>query len=113
MTHDNDNDHDTNHAGTEAIEAAIFRRLRAHLVETRPDVQNIDLMVLAGFCRNCLADWYREAAASEGVTMDKGAARDVVYGGSFAAWKAQHQRDATPQQLEALARAQSAHDATG
>lgn len=98
---------------TTAIEAAVFRRLQSHLLEVRPDVQNIDLMVLAGFCRNCLADWYREAAATEGVVLDKGAARDAVYGESFAAWKAEHQRDATPQQLEALARAQSAHDATG
>ncbi len=99
----------TDDAATTAIEAAVFRRLRAHLLDTRPDVQNIDLMVLAGFCRNCLADWYREAAAAEGVALDKAAARDVVYGGAFVEWKARHQRDATPAQLEALAQAQRAH----
>jgi hypothetical protein len=81
------------------IEAAVFRRLRTHLLEARPDVQNIDLMILAGFCRNCLADWYREAAADRGVAMDRDAARETVYGMPFAEWKARHQREATPEQL--------------
>jgi hypothetical protein len=88
------------------IEAAAFRRLVQHLVEARPDVQNIDLMILAGFCRNCLADWYREAAEQRGIGMTKDEARDAIYGGSFAAWKAQHQRDATPEQLAAFQAAQ-------
>jgi len=88
---------------TTRIEAAVFRRLRQHLVEARADVQNIELMILAGFCRNCLADWYREAAAEEGITLDKSAARDLVYGGSFAEWKARHQREASPEQLAAFA----------
>jgi len=91
------------------VEAAAFRRLLAHLNETRPDVQNIDLMILAGFCRNCLADWYREAAAVEGAALDKDAARTAVYGMPFAQWKAQHQRDATPEQLAAFEAAQKKH----
>ena len=79
------------------LEAAAFRHLLRHLNHERPDVQNIDLMILAGFCRNCLADWYREAATEAGITMDKEQARERVYGMPFAAWKAQHQRDATPE----------------
>lgn len=84
------------------IEAAVFRRLRAHLLEERPDVQNIDLMILAGFCRNCLADWYREAAEAHGITMTRDEAREAVYGEPFAEWKAKHQREATPAQLAAF-----------
>lgn len=91
------------------VEAAAFRRLLAHLNEARPDVQNIDLMILAGFCRNCLADWYRDAAATEGAPMDKDAAREAVYGMPFAQWKAMHQKDATPEQLAAFEAAQRAH----
>ena len=91
------------------LEAAAFRRLREHLLQTRPDVQNIDLMILAGFCRNCLADWYREAAEARGIAMDKDQAREVVYGMPFAEWKAQHQREATPEQLEAFAATQARH----
>jgi hypothetical protein len=89
------------------LEAATFRRLREHLMHERPDVQNIDLMILAGFCRNCLADWYREAAAERGIAMDRGAAREAVYGEPFAQWKARHQRDATPEQLAAFEAAQA------
>ncbi len=92
-----------------AVEAAAFRRLLAHLNDARPDVQNIDLMILAGFCRNCLADWYREAAQAEGVTLDKDAARAAVYGRPFAEWKQLHQREATPAQLAAFEAAQRAH----
>lgn len=99
---DNDIDIETLH-----IEAAVFRRLRQHLLQQRPDVQNIDLMILAGFCRNCLADWYRDAADARGVTMTKDEAREAVYGEPFADWKAKHQREATPGQLAAFA------DATG
>lgn len=88
------------------LEAAAFRRLRDHLMRARPDVQNIDLMILAGFCRNCLADWYRDAAAERGIELGKDAAREAIYGMPFAEWKAQHQRDATPEQLAAFEAAQ-------
>ena len=91
---------------TTQIEAAVFRRLRDHLMRERSDVQNIDLMILAGFCRNCLADWYREASNERGMTMTKDEAREAVYGEPFAAWKARHQRDATPEQLAAFEAAQ-------
>ncbi|MFP5374156.1 MAG: DUF1244 domain-containing protein [Gammaproteobacteria bacterium] len=90
------------HHETDAIEAAVFRRLRRHLVQDRPDVQNIDLMILAGFCRNCLADWYREAAAERGVQLDRAQARALVYGEAFDDWKARHQKPATPEQLAAF-----------
>jgi hypothetical protein len=86
----------------DAIEAAVYRRLRDHLLQSRPDVQNIDLMILAGFCRNCLADWYRDAAADAGVELDREQAREAVYGEPFADWKAKHQRPATPEQLAAF-----------
>lgn len=95
----------------DAIAAAAFRRLLQHLMQDRADVQNIDLMILAGFCRNCLADWYREAAAERGIALDKAAARDHVYGGSFAQWKARHQHDATPEQLAAFERSRGAQGA--
>lgn len=91
---------------TIAIEAAAFRRLLQHLMVERPDVQNIDLMILAGFCRNCLSDWYREAAEARGVTMTRDEAREAVYGMPFAQWRAQHQSEATAQQLAAFAAAQ-------
>jgi len=98
-------DHDTA-ADATAIEAAAFRRLLQHLMRDRADVQNIDLMIGAGFCRNCLADWYREAAQARGVVMTKDEARETVYGEPFARWKARHQREATPEQLAAFAAAQ-------
>ncbi|NJC46756.1 DUF1244 domain-containing protein [Xanthomonas arboricola] len=94
---------------TTSIEAAAFRRLLQHLNQQRPDVQNIDLMILAGFCRNCLGDWYREAAEAYGQPMSKEQAREAVYGMPFADWKQQHQKDATPEQLEAFAAAQRRH----
>jgi hypothetical protein len=75
------------------LEAAAFRRLVAHLRE-RADVQNIDLMELAGFCRNCLADWYREAAAAKGLPLGKEEAREIVYGMAYDAWKAKYQTQA-------------------
>ena len=90
------------------LEAAVFRRLLEHL-DRRTDVQNIDLMIAAGFCRNCLADWYREAAAERGVAIEKAAARERVYGEPFSAWKAKHQKDATPEQLAAFEAAQRKH----
>jgi hypothetical protein len=94
---------------TTALEAAAFRRLLKHLNHDRSDVQNIDLMILAGFCRNCLADWYREAAEDAGVAMDKEQARERIYGMPFADWKAQHQREASPEQLAAFKAAQERH----
>ena len=87
---------------TTELEAAAFRRLLKHLNSERSDVQNIDLMILAGFCRNCLADWYREAAEARGVAMTRDQAREHVYGEPFAQWKAKHQQDATPEQLAAF-----------
>jgi hypothetical protein len=94
---------------TVELEAATFRRLLEHLNTRRTDVQNIDLMILAGFCRNCLADWYRDAAATRGIAMSKEAAREHVYGEPFAQWKARHQTEATPEQLAAFAAAQKRH----
>ncbi len=91
---------------TTQFEAAAFRRLLRHLNEQRPDVQNIDLMILAGFCRNCLSDWYREAAEAAGTPMSQDQARAAVYGMPFAEWKSKHQKEATPQQLAAFAAVQ-------
>jgi hypothetical protein len=88
------------------FEAAAFRRLLQHLNERRPDVQNIELMTLAGFCRNCLADWYREAAAEQGMEISKDAAREHIYGEPFEQWKAKHQKPASAEQLAAFQRAQ-------
>lgn len=79
------------------LEAAAFRRLRAHLAE-RTDVQNIDMMNLAGFCRNCLSRWYQEAANERGVEMSKEEGREAFYGEPFAEWRAKHQTDATDAQ---------------
>ena len=93
-------------------EAIAFRRLVEHL-RTRSEVQNIDLMNLAGFCRNCLADWYREAAAADGVALDKDAARELIYGMPVAEWKARHQRAATPAQQAAFAAAKPDHPPGG
>ena len=76
------------------IEAAAFRRLRQHLMEDRQDVQNIDMMNLAGFCRNCLSRWYQEAANEKGIEMGKEGAREVYYGMPYSEWKAQHQTQA-------------------
>ncbi|MCW3784559.1 DUF1244 domain-containing protein [Defluviimonas salinarum] len=76
------------------IEAAAFRTLRQHLMEKRADVQNIDLMNLAGFCRNCLARWYQEAASERGVAMTKDEAREIYYGMPYDDWKASHQTEA-------------------
>ena len=90
---------------TTELEAAAFRRLLAHLRE-RSDVQNIDLMITAGFCRNCLSNWYQEAAEAAGTPVGKDAAREAIYGMPFADWKAKHQRDATPEQLAAFEAAQ-------
>lgn len=98
---------------TTLLQAAAFRRLQQHLMHERPDVQNIDLMILAGFCRNCLSDWYREAAEARGIAMSKDESREAIYGMPFAQWKAKHQTDATPVQLAALENAQRKHSGTG
>ncbi len=83
------------------LEAAAFRRLLSHL-RHRTDVQNIDLMGLGGFCRNCLADWYRDAAADRGIPMDKDAARTHIYGMPYTEFKEKHQTKASPEQLQRM-----------
>lgn len=98
---------------TTLLEAAAFRRLLQHLMQERPDVQNIDLMILAGFCRNCLSDWYREAAEARGIVMTRDEAREAIYGMPFAQWKARHQQEATPEQLAAFEAAQRTHPKAG
>lgn len=90
------------------IEAAAFRALLAHL-QRRSDVQNIDLMNLAGFCRNCLSKWYMGAAKARGVEVDYDQAREVVYGMPYAQWKQRYQKEATPEQLARFNATQSAH----
>ena len=90
------------------LEAAAFRRLLQHL-DARKDVQNIDMMNLTGFCRNCLSRWYGEAAAARGIEMDKEAAREVVYGMPYAEWKAAYQTEATEAQKDALAKSHPGH----
>jgi hypothetical protein len=92
----------------ESLEAAAFRRLVAHL-RGRTDVQNIDLMNLAGFCRNCLGDWYREAAAEKGIALEKDEAREIVYGMKPSEWKKKYQKEATPEQQAAFAASQKTH----
>lgn len=84
------------------LEAAAFRRLRKHLMEDRTDVQNIDMMNLTGFCRNCLSRWYAEAAAEKGITIDKDTARETFYGMTMSEWKATYQTDATDDQRKAF-----------
>ena len=84
------------------LEAAAFRRLRKHLMEDRTDVQNIDLMNLAGFCRNCLSRWYQEAANERGIGMGKEEAREIFYGMSMEDWKANHQTESGDAQKEAF-----------
>lgn len=83
------------------IEAAVFRRLLKHL-DDHKEVQNIDLMILADFCRNCLAKWYVAAAETQGESMDYGQAREIVYGMPYAEWKDKYQPEATPEQLAAF-----------
>jgi uncharacterized protein len=88
-----------------ALEAAAYRRLVEHL-KKRTDVQNIDLMNMAGFCRNCLANWYQEAANGNGQAMTKDAARELVYGMPYKEWQAKYQKEATPEQKAAFARSE-------
>ncbi|MBR0648863.1 DUF1244 domain-containing protein [Roseomonas terrae] len=91
-----------------ALEAAAFRRLVQHLRE-RNDVQNIDMMNLAGFCRNCLSRWYREAAVAQGIALADPDAREIVYGMPYAEWQAQHQTEATPEQKAKFAAGNPRH----
>ncbi|MAI49435.1 MAG: alkaline phosphatase [Rhodospirillaceae bacterium] len=90
------------------LEAAAFRSLVGHLRE-RTDVQNIDLMNLSGFCRNCLSRWYQEAANEKGIDMDKDAARELVYGMPFGEWRDKYQTEATPEQKSQFAEANKGH----
>ena len=90
------------------LEAAVYRRLVEHL-RTRTDVQNIDLMNLAGFCRNCLSNWMKDAADAKGVAMSKDDSREVVYGMPYEEWRAKHQKEASPQQKAAFEKAKPQH----
>lgn len=84
------------------IEAAVYRRLIDHL-RAKTEVQNIDLMNLADFCRNCLSKWYVAAAEGKGISIDYEQAREIVYGMPYAEWKAKYQKEATPEQIKAFA----------
>ena len=87
------------------LEAAAFRTLREHLMEKRTDVQNIDMMNLAGFCRNCLSRWYQEAANARGIEMSKEEAREIYYGMPYDDWKAKHQTEASAEKQEEFKKA--------
>ena len=90
------------------LEAAVFRRLVAHL-RGRTDVQNIDLMNLAGFCRNCLSNWMKEEADAKGVAISKDESREAVYGMPYEEWKAKYQGSASPEQLAAMKKSHPGH----
>jgi len=90
------------------LEAAAFRRLLGHLRE-RTDVQNIDLMNLAGFCRNCLSNWLKDAADEKGVALTKDESREAVYGMPYETWKSKHQGSASPEQLAAMKKSHPGH----
>src|SRR5271156_191364 len=90
------------------LEAAVFRRLVSHLRE-RTDVQNIDLMNLAGFCRNCLSNWLKDAADEKGVALSREESREAVYGMPYETWKTQYQDSATPEQVAAMKKGQPGH----
>lgn len=90
------------------LEAAVFRRLVEHL-RARTDVQNIELMNLAGFCRNCLSNWLKEAADARGAPMTKDESREAVYGMSYEAWKDKYQKPATAEQLETMKKVHPGH----
>ncbi|RME35410.1 MAG: DUF1244 domain-containing protein [Gammaproteobacteria bacterium] len=94
------------------IEAATFRRLLQHL-DRHKEVQNIDLMILAGFCRNCLAKWYRAEAEARGLELDYPQAQELIYGEPYESWKKKHQKEATPEQLRAYEERQAARRAAG
>jgi uncharacterized protein len=90
------------------LEAAVFRRLVGHL-QSRTDVQNIDLMNLAGFCRNCLSNWMKEEADAKGAAVSKDESREAVYGMPYEEWKAKFQGTATPEQLAAMKKVHPGH----
>jgi len=90
------------------LEAAVYRRLVEHL-RSRTDVQNIDLMNLAGFCRNCLSNWMKEAADAKGLAMSKDESREIVYGMPFDEWRSKYQKDASPEQKKAFEKSRSEH----
>ena len=90
------------------LEAAVFRRLVEHL-RTRTDVQNIDLMNLAGFCRNCLSNWLKEAADASGAPMSRDESREAVYGMPYETWKSTYQREASEKQIEAMKKVHPGH----
>ena len=90
------------------LEAAVYRRLVEHL-RGRTDVQNIDLMNLAGFCRNCLSNWMKDAADAKGLAMTKDESREIVYGEPYDQWRAKHQKEASPEQKTAFEKARPAH----
>ena len=90
------------------LEAAAFRRLVEHL-RSRPDAQNIDMMNLAGFCRNCLSRWYREAATEQGIAMTDPDAREIIYGMPYKDWQALHQKEATAGQKSAFVQSNTGH----
>jgi hypothetical protein len=98
----------TDHKTTTELEAAVFRRLVEHL-RARNDVQNIDLMNLAGFCRNCLSNWLKEEADASGTPMSKDESREAIYGMPYEAWKSSYQDSASPEQLAAMKKPRSGH----
>lgn len=89
---------DINAATRTELEAAAFRRLLQHL-RSRTDVQNIDMMNLTGFCRNCLSNWYREAAKEKGLTLSKDQSREIIYGEPYTEWRDKYQSEASAEQL--------------
>jgi len=95
------------------LEAAAFRRLQKHLMDDRADVQNIDMMNLTGFCRNCLSRWYQEAASARGIEMSKDEGREMFYGMPYADWRAQHQTEANDDQKSAFKTAFEENVGTG
>ena len=90
------------------LEAAVYRRLVEHL-RSHPDVQNIDLMNLAGFCRNCLSNWLKDAADAQGAAMTKDESREAVYGMPYETWKSKYQGAASPEQLAAMKKSHPGH----
>ena len=98
----------TDNATRTELEAAVFRRLVDHL-RSRTDVQNIDLMNLARFCRNCLSNWMKEAADAKGVPLSKDESRQIVYGMPYDEWRAKHQKDASPDQKAAFEKTKPQH----
>ena len=90
------------------LEAAVYRRLVEHL-RSRTDVQNIDLMNLAGFCRNCLSNWMKEAADAKGIAMSKDESREIVYGEPYEQWRVKHQKEATKEQQAAFTKTAHEH----